>query len=61
MSCEISFDMTPATRKVGISGRQGEDRVQMVRQDNDGINGEWTFLPGAAKCRAQCPNSIDEN
>src|SRR5437868_10691916 len=54
MPREMTFDVAPATRKVSVSGRQGEDRVHVVRQNHDRIDRERTFLPGAAKGCAQC-------
>lgn len=43
---ETCLDLAPAAGKVRIARRQGPDRVQMVRQNNDGIRLKRLFAMG---------------
>ncbi len=38
---------------VGVAAGEGEDCVQMIREDNDGVDGEWVFGAGGAEGGAQ--------
>ena len=38
---ESCFDIMPACGEIRIPGRQSPDAMQVVGQDNDGLEGEW--------------------
>lgn len=60
-AAEIAFDPSPSAGEIRVAGRQGEHRVQAVRQDHDGIDRERAFAPGGTKCRAQNSDVIDKH
>jgi hypothetical protein len=39
-----SLDESPARRKVVVTGRQGPDGMQMIRQQDPAIDPEWPLL-----------------
>ena len=43
---KIALDQTPAGREIGVPGRQGPDAMQVIGQNNDGLDGEWPALTG---------------
>ncbi len=45
MGTEISFDAPPPAGKIRVVGRQTKERMQMIRQDHDGIDRKWPLLP----------------
>ena len=51
-AAEMSLDPPPAPREIRVSRRQGENRVQMIRQDHDSIDRERTFAPTRPERRA---------
>ena len=57
---EVSFDAPPPARKVRVVSGQTEDRVQVIRQDHDGIDRKWPLLPGHAKRGAKRADMIDK-
>src|SRR5258708_28373799 len=60
VAAEISLDPAPAAGKICVALRQRENRVQMIRQDNDCVNREWAFAPGCAERLTQGANVIHE-
>jgi hypothetical protein len=34
--------------------------MQMLGQDNDGIDGEWQLGTGPCECLAQCVDTLDQ-
>ena len=50
---ERALDQTPASREVGIVGRQGPDAVKMIRHDHDGVDLERTRLANGSEGIAQ--------
>jgi hypothetical protein len=56
----MPLDPAPSARKIGVALRQGEDRVQMIREDHDGFDREGTFVSGRAEGRAQGADVIYE-
>src|ERR1043166_7658968 len=61
MVAEMSLDPPPAPREIRISRRQGENRMQMIRQDYDGIDRVRAFTPAHAERRAQRADVIDKS
>jgi len=57
---EVSFDASPASSEIRISFRQGQDRMKVIRQDDDGINRKGPFLSGQAKRGAKRADMIDQ-
>jgi hypothetical protein len=47
---EARFDQAPARCEVAISVRQGPHSMQVVREDDDGVDREWMPRPCVAKC-----------
>jgi hypothetical protein len=60
MAAEISLDAPPPARKIRVIIGQTYDRVQMIRQDHDGVDRKWPFLPGCAKRRAKNADMVDK-
>jgi len=50
----------PASRKIRIPCRPGKNRVQMFRQDHDGVDRERTFAPTGVERRPQRVDVIDK-
>ena len=55
---EPRLDQPPARHEIGIAIRQGPDAVQMVGQDNDGVDIERPRFSNYAKRLAQQADSI---
>jgi len=58
---ERRLDRPPASRKVGVALRQGPERVQMVRQDDGGVDGEGSLPPASRiteRSRSTCAVSM---
>ena len=47
------FDQPPARREIGVVPRQGPDAMQVVGQDDDGVDGERARVARSTECRAQ--------
>src|SRR5580704_7412981 len=57
---EHRLDQPPPQRKISVAFRQRPDRMQMVRQDDDGFDVERMAPPNMAECLAQQVDVIDE-
>ena len=57
----VSFDAAPASREVLVSLRQGQNRMQMIRQDNNGVDYEGSLLTSGAKGCAQRADMTNES
>jgi hypothetical protein len=58
---EMPFDASPPACEIGVSWRQGPERMKVIRQDHDRINRERARLPGRAKRSTQGAGVIDES
>jgi hypothetical protein len=56
----LRLDQPPAQCKISVAFRQHPDRMQMVRQDDDGFDVERTAPPNIAERLAQEVDGIDE-
>jgi len=61
VGAEISLDPTPAPSEIGVSFRQRQDRVQVIRQNHHRIDRKRPFLSGHAKRGAKRADMIDQN
>ncbi len=57
---ERSLDRLPTAGKIGVTGRQSQNGVQMIRQNYDRIDRKRFAIPRMAKRGAQQSNMIDE-
>ena len=57
---ECGLEQPPPQRKISVVFWQCPDRVQMVRQNDDGLDVEWMASPDIAECLAQEIDVIDE-
>src|ERR1700731_1168104 len=57
---EHRLHQPPPQRKISVAFRQRPDRMQMVRQDDDGLNVERMAPPNIAERLAQEVDGIDE-
>jgi len=53
--CHQPFDPSPAHAEIRIAGRQGPDRMQVIRQQNPGVDGKWVRFRTRrmASCKAR--------
>jgi hypothetical protein len=58
---EVRFDPLPPAGKIGVAGWQSPDGVQMLWQDDDGINSERTLLPRDTKRYPQLVHMIHQS
>jgi hypothetical protein len=57
---EAALDQVPAGREIAIAGWQGPDRMQMIRQGDERIDGEGMIVPGRGDRLAQGGDMVDE-
>ena len=50
---EMRLDALPAAGEIRIAERQHPDCMQVIRQDDDGIDRERTLVPRDPECRPQ--------
>jgi len=58
---EITLDPPPSARKVSIRRRQGKNRVQVIWQNDDCIDREWSLSTRRPEGIAQVGNVIDKS
>jgi hypothetical protein len=57
---EVRFDALPAAGEVGIACRQRPDGMQVIRQDHDGLDREWTLVPRKTESHPQSAHVMHE-
>jgi len=57
---KIALDQTPAGREIGVPGGQGQDAMQMIGQDRDGIDLKWVPLPHRDERGPQHLDMVDQ-
>jgi hypothetical protein len=55
---KVAFNQSPSKRKVSIARRQGPDAMQVVRQQNKGINAKRVGIENPPDAAAQQCNII---
>ena len=58
--CEAVLDQPPARREIRIVGRQTPDRMQVIGQHHECVDGEWMTLASRGNGCAQGFDLIDE-
>src|SRR5690606_33325415 len=59
MPAEPGFDGLPPAGEVAVVFGQGEDGMDVVRQDDDGIYCKRAFMTDLAECHAKAANVVD--
>jgi hypothetical protein len=57
---KTALDEAPASREIAVAGRQRPDRMQVIWQDDERIDGEGMILPGRSDGLAQGGDMVDE-
>lgn len=58
---ELAFDSAPAGWVIKVILGKGPDGVQVIRQNNDGLNLKGPLPPNRVECCAQIINVFDQN
>lgn len=58
--CEPGFDQPPSHREIGIAWWQRQDRMDMIRQDNDSVDDKRMVQARCGNRLPQCLNVIDK-
>ena len=61
VGAEVPFDSPPPSGKIRVRLRQGEDCMEVIRQNYDRVDRKRPFLPSLAKRGAKRANMIDKS